>query len=57
MVRCKCGVWTDYGLTCTKCRADTPASSDPPPSETDPREIDFEDLDIVDPPDEEEEED
>jgi len=20
MVRCRCGVWTDFGLTCSKCR-------------------------------------
>ena len=22
MIRCRCGVWTDYGLTCSRCRAD-----------------------------------
>lgn len=22
MIRCKCGVWTSYGLTCVNCRND-----------------------------------
>lgn len=22
MVKCKCGVWTDYGLTCSSCAQD-----------------------------------
>jgi hypothetical protein len=22
MIRCKCGVWTSYGLTCVNCRQD-----------------------------------
>jgi hypothetical protein len=22
MIRCKCGVWTEYGLTCVNCRQD-----------------------------------
>lgn len=23
MVRCRCGVWTDYGMTCVSCRSDS----------------------------------
>lgn len=22
MIRCRCGTWTEYGITCVKCRQD-----------------------------------
>lgn len=38
-VRCKCGRWTNYGLTCSMCRTeayeygDEPQTEDPKPPE------------------------
>ena len=45
MVRCRCGVWTDYGLSCFRCRL-----------EVDHLPLDYseeEELDVVEPKEEE----
>lgn len=33
MIRCKCGVWTSYGLTCVNCRTDSYRNMTKPPVE------------------------
>lgn len=32
MIRCKCGTWTDYGMTCVACRSETYRNMRPPAS-------------------------
>ena len=32
MIRCKCGTWTDYGMTCVACRSETYRNMRPPTS-------------------------
>lgn len=34
MIRCRCGTWSDYGLTCVSCRQDTYRSMSKPLVET-----------------------
>jgi len=28
LIRCRCGVWTNYGLACINCRSSTPLPHD-----------------------------
>ena len=52
MVRCRCGAWTNFGLTCTKCRLDSFTSSGTDKeSETD--DVSLEELEEVEEEDEE----
>ena len=32
MIRCKCGTWTDFGMTCVACRSETYRNMRPPTS-------------------------
>ena len=29
MIRCKCGTWTDFGMTCVACRSETYSNTRP----------------------------
>lgn len=31
MLRCRCGVWTEFGLTCVNCRKDAYRNLNKPP--------------------------
>lgn len=33
MIRCRCGAWTNFGMTCSKCAADIWDTAPPPPTE------------------------
>lgn len=33
MLRCRCGTWTEYGLTCVNCRQDAYRKVAPPSSD------------------------
>ena len=33
MNRCRCGVWTDYGMTCVACRSEQNYKQQTPPTE------------------------
>lgn len=46
MIRCKCGTWTEFGLTCVNCRQDAYRNLTKPPVD------DLEDIPIVEDDDE-----
>lgn len=50
MVRCRCGVWTDYGLSCFNCRMEIDRVPVEPSEDED-------EIEIVEVEDDEEEED
>ncbi|MHA2063365.1 MAG: hypothetical protein ACXABY_03170 [Candidatus Thorarchaeota archaeon] len=56
VIRCRCGVWTDYGLTCSKCKGDslTPVWSS---YDSDDIEAIEEDLTVIEPEEDVDDED
>jgi len=42
MIRCKCGTWTEFGLTCVNCRQDAYRNLTKPPVD------DLEDIVLID---------
>ena len=51
MIRCRCGVWTDLGLMCSKCAADAWIPTLPPTLDEDEEQEDtkvsLEDLEEI----------
>ena len=47
MIRCKCGIWTQYGITCVACRSEVYRNVRPPEPKGEEGEevVETEDLD------------